>query len=452
MLKPIVSIILTSYNKPNTVGEAIESVLKQTLKEWELFIMDDASNDETTKVIESFLEDERIHFFNSKIEDGNRYKTTRYATLINEAIPKTTGKYLSYLTDDTIYVPTRLEAMVNELERKPSIEVVYSSQKVLHVNKNAEVILEENRMSKGVLNAAANLVDHCSVMHTKKIAEKIHNVFGSYWDDDPKFWHNGDAAFWTRLNQFTLFYPLNKVLDISYKTPHSFQNLNAYLPENIPEGTLVKGYLPDIYLIETNKRRKMKEDLMKQLTYRTSDIIEIPDPLLFRYPIGTKIDEAIFDNPSLFPNGRLVKANNSSKIYYIQEHKKRIILDQYSLKKYKFNVEDIIELSIDFLEQFEDGPSISFSITEESLLPDRVVFFESNKYYLSYNNHLHPIHKNILKKLNMLEQQSVRITKKERLFFPKGKPFNWTYFQSEKNRKRNKIRSFGKSFFLYRKA
>ena len=43
---PTVSVILTSYNKPNTVGKAIESVINQTYHDWELFIMDDHSNDE----------------------------------------------------------------------------------------------------------------------------------------------------------------------------------------------------------------------------------------------------------------------------------------------------------------------------------------------------------------------------------------------------------------------
>jgi spore maturation protein CgeD len=452
MLRPIVSIILTSYNKPNTVGKAIKSVLEQTLKEWELFIMDDASKDETIKMIEPFLKDERIHFFNSQVEDCNRYKTTRYATLINSAIPKTKGKYLSYLTDDTIYLPNRLKTMVHELERNPAIDVVYSSQKVLHVNNQSKIMSEKNRMSKGTLRSAANIVDHCSVVHTRRIAEKVYQAFGGYWDDDPKYWHNGDAAFWTRLNEFTLFYPINEILDISYKTPYSFQNLNVYLPENIPEGTLVKGYLPDIYLIENNTRRHITRGLLKRLNYQTTNIIEIPDPILFKHPLGPQIDESIFHIPCFFPNGRLVKANNTSKVYYIQEHKKRLILNHNTFKKFKFNKLDIIELSMAFLEQFEEGPCINSCLTNETLLPDQVIFNESDCYFLSHNNHLHPIDRNILNKLKIPKQQSVQMTKEERRLFSEGKSFNWTYFQRKKNRKRKNIRSFGKSIFLNKKA
>jgi spore maturation protein CgeD len=63
-LNPKVHIILTSYNKPEMVGKAIESVLKQTLSTWELFIMDDASNEDTTAVIHSYLGDNRVHYYN----------------------------------------------------------------------------------------------------------------------------------------------------------------------------------------------------------------------------------------------------------------------------------------------------------------------------------------------------------------------------------------------------
>lgn len=50
-----VTVILTSYNKPNTVGAAIESVLSQSFQDWELWIMDDASNEETQQVIDSYM-------------------------------------------------------------------------------------------------------------------------------------------------------------------------------------------------------------------------------------------------------------------------------------------------------------------------------------------------------------------------------------------------------------
>ncbi|MCI4170758.1 glycosyltransferase, partial [Bacillus spizizenii] len=55
-----VSIILKSYNKPDYLQKAIESVMKQTHDLWVLFIMDDNSNEETTAVSITKLHDNRI--------------------------------------------------------------------------------------------------------------------------------------------------------------------------------------------------------------------------------------------------------------------------------------------------------------------------------------------------------------------------------------------------------
>ncbi|MEH7622869.1 glycosyltransferase, partial [Bacillus thuringiensis] len=67
-MQPKISIILTSYNKPSLINQVIESVLKQTYKEWELFIMDDNSCPETINVIKNYLEDPRITYKNSFIQ------------------------------------------------------------------------------------------------------------------------------------------------------------------------------------------------------------------------------------------------------------------------------------------------------------------------------------------------------------------------------------------------
>ncbi|RYD03472.1 hypothetical protein N752_20035 [Desulforamulus aquiferis] len=105
-----VSVIMTSYNKPQYIGKAIEGILKQTFTDFELLLMDDNSNDETQQVIEGFLTDERIKYFRSDItSDSERAEKIRYAALINKALGMISGQYISYATDDNIFRPQRLE-------------------------------------------------------------------------------------------------------------------------------------------------------------------------------------------------------------------------------------------------------------------------------------------------------------------------------------------------------
>ena len=62
---PKVSIILTSFNKHEYVGKTIRAILDQTYDDFELFIMDDNSNEETLTTIKPFLDDSSFKFFKS---------------------------------------------------------------------------------------------------------------------------------------------------------------------------------------------------------------------------------------------------------------------------------------------------------------------------------------------------------------------------------------------------
>jgi spore maturation protein CgeD len=217
MDRPKVSVILTSYNKRQHVGTAIESVLQQTMGDFELFIMDDNSNERTQNVIQAYLNDSRVHFYRSDVTDEERPRKTRYAVLINQALSAAKGEYVSYLTDDNYYHLQRLETMSKFLDDHPEIMAVYSAQQVTDVDLTVTV-----RKTLGVLNRAAGLVDHCSVMHRRSIIGPIFRKYGSYWDDDPKIWGYGDAVFWDRINEHSPFYPIEEVLDYNIRTRLSF--------------------------------------------------------------------------------------------------------------------------------------------------------------------------------------------------------------------------------------
>lgn len=217
-----VSVIMTSYNKPEYVGKSIEGILNQTLKDFELLLMDDNSNENTQKVIRRYLIDERIKYYCSNITSiSERAEKTRYAVLINKALTIVTGKYISYATDDNIYRPQRLEKMVNTLESNPEIKIVYSGSKVLSLDKKDKVKKTMHREAKSETWLAPCTVDHCSIMHRADILPTIYGKWNSYWDEDPQFYFIGDARFFWRLNHFWPFHPINEILDDNYITEKS---------------------------------------------------------------------------------------------------------------------------------------------------------------------------------------------------------------------------------------
>ena len=110
---PLVSILMTAYNREKYIAEAIESVLASTYTNFELIIVDDCSNDKTVEIAKWYEKsDNRIKVYINEKNIGdypNRNKAAGYAT----------GKYLKYVdSDDMIYKET-LATMVGLMEKYP---------------------------------------------------------------------------------------------------------------------------------------------------------------------------------------------------------------------------------------------------------------------------------------------------------------------------------------------
>lgn len=111
MGNPLVSVLMTAYNREQYIAEAIESVLASTYTNFELIIVDDCSIDNTVKIAKNFEDkDSRIKVYVNDKNLGdypNRNKAASYAC----------GKYLKYLdSDDKIY-PDGLNYCVQNMEK-----------------------------------------------------------------------------------------------------------------------------------------------------------------------------------------------------------------------------------------------------------------------------------------------------------------------------------------------
>jgi glycosyltransferase involved in cell wall biosynthesis len=110
---PLVSVLMTAYNREKYIGMAIQSVLNSSYKYWELIIVDDVSKDNTLKIAEEYAkQDPRISVYQNDVNLGdypNRNKAAGYAQ----------GKYLKYIDADDCVYEYGLEIMVMNMERFP---------------------------------------------------------------------------------------------------------------------------------------------------------------------------------------------------------------------------------------------------------------------------------------------------------------------------------------------
>lgn len=124
MDKPLVSVLMTAYNREKYIGEAIESVLASTFKNFELIISDDGSSDGTVEIAKTYAEkDSRVKLFVNEKNVGdynNRNKAASYAT----------GKYLKYLDSDDIIYPYSLALMADSMEQYPNTAYAFSASHV----------------------------------------------------------------------------------------------------------------------------------------------------------------------------------------------------------------------------------------------------------------------------------------------------------------------------------
>lgn len=111
--KPLVSVLMTAYNREKYIAEAIESVLASTYENFELIIVDDCSVDNTVAIAREFeLKDKRIKLFVNEKNLGQFANRNKAASLAE-------GSFLKYFDSDDIMFPHCLSEMVSAMQKFP---------------------------------------------------------------------------------------------------------------------------------------------------------------------------------------------------------------------------------------------------------------------------------------------------------------------------------------------
>ncbi|MDB7100868.1 glycosyltransferase family 2 protein [Enterococcus mundtii] len=119
-----VAIILSSYNGENYISEQIESIIKQTYKEWKLFIRDDGSTDSTVSIINRYVkEDDRIQII--KDNYGNLGPLKSFELLMDQVIQ---FEYIFFCDQDDIWLEKKIEISLNEMSQmNNNVKLVYTN-------------------------------------------------------------------------------------------------------------------------------------------------------------------------------------------------------------------------------------------------------------------------------------------------------------------------------------
>lgn len=114
---PLVSVIIPVFNGEKTIQETIESVLSQTITDFELLVINDGSQDRTVEIVEC-ISDSRIKVFS--------YPNAGQSMSRNRGIEIAKGDYISFIDADDLWTPDKLETQLNALQGNPKAGVAYS--------------------------------------------------------------------------------------------------------------------------------------------------------------------------------------------------------------------------------------------------------------------------------------------------------------------------------------
>src|SRR5512133_2637726 len=124
--EPLVSVIVIFLNEEKFIQEAIDSILAQTYKHWEMILIDDGSIDSSTSIALCCAEEdpEKVRYFEHRAHQNRGMSASR-----NLGISHAKGEYIAFLDADDVWLPNKLEQQVNILESNPEVGMVFAPTK-----------------------------------------------------------------------------------------------------------------------------------------------------------------------------------------------------------------------------------------------------------------------------------------------------------------------------------
>lgn len=181
----LVSVIMPTFNCGKYIGQSVQSVIDQTVTDWEIQIVDDCSTDDTFEVLKPYLEKySSIHYYRLPKNGGPAMART-------EAIKRANGKYVAFLDSDDLWMPEKLEKQIDFMEKT---KAVFSCTAYACINEEGEnlhtVCVPPEKTDYNKMIRLSNPIGNLTVMYNQE-------VLGKY--EVPPIKKRNDFALWLRI-------------------------------------------------------------------------------------------------------------------------------------------------------------------------------------------------------------------------------------------------------------
>ncbi len=200
VINPKVSIILPNFNFGHLISETLDSVLSQSLQDWECIIIDDGSTDNSFGIIKSYLTDKRFKYIYQRNKG--------LAGARNTGLRNASGKYIQYLDSDDKLEPFKLELHSKFLDENPDVGIVYGLAKyfyseapdLLYGKRNGDVCWGDDSWMLGISGKGKDIYltlakNNLMAVNCAMFRKTVIDVVGY---NDEKLYNRQDYDFWLR--------------------------------------------------------------------------------------------------------------------------------------------------------------------------------------------------------------------------------------------------------------
>jgi len=217
---PTVSVIIPTYNRAHLVGRAIQSVLDQTYKDFEIIVVDDGSTDNTEEIVNGFG-DHRIRYIRHKENRGA-------AAARNTGIKAARGEYIAFQDSDDEWLPEKLEKQIRVFETAPpEVGVVYTDMLRISENGKTEYWHSPSITNGGLINPKTSDYQVMGLGIQSTLIRK--DCFDKVGLFDEKFTRFIDLELFIRLSKHYRFEHIKEPLVKYHATQGISSNVNSLL-------------------------------------------------------------------------------------------------------------------------------------------------------------------------------------------------------------------------------
>jgi glycosyltransferase involved in cell wall biosynthesis len=197
-MKPLVSVIVPTFNRAHIIGRALDSIFAQTFQDFEVIVVDDGSKDTTQEWLSRYPHPIRCLY----------QENSGPAAARNKGMAVAKGEYIAFLDSDDSYFPRNLEAHLLRFEKEPEVGLIYAGSEI--VDSEGTFIKELRPKPENRGQVLSQLVFYNFIMPSTVVMRRSCMEYAGPMND--RLWFAEDWLYWLKIASRFQFDYIDEVL------------------------------------------------------------------------------------------------------------------------------------------------------------------------------------------------------------------------------------------------